>query len=379
LKICIFSPQSRLASQMKEFAIRFVSMNHEVHAIIASSSYGRKHRRREIDGSGIVYHVMPVIPVSKLLYPSYVILATIRGLLVRNSVTISHEVYTGLIGVILRFLTGRKSVLYVVDAQTDLKIERGMWRNSLLLKLGRWLERFVVSHSDVSIAIDQSLIPYLKQLGAKRVEVVTYGIKLDLFNKCDGKEIVKKHCLPEGKVVGYVGGMEPHHGVQYLVEAIPYVIKEIPDVKFLIVGNGLLRPWLEEKAGKHGVFPGHVPYHEVPKYLAASDILVVPAAPRSKYVSVLTTKIFDYLGSGKAIIATDVGGIKQTLGDVTLVVPPRDPKALANAILHLIKDRESRRKMGLEAKKIINIRFNYDKLAKRFVKILEDAGRDCES
>jgi len=173
------------------------------------------------------------------------------------------------------------------------------------------------------------------------------------------------------KVVTYAGGMEPHHGAQYLARAAPIIAGNCADAKVMFVGDGPLRPDMERAAGKAGIFVGQVPYSNVPDYLAASDVLVIPAAPRSRYVSVITTKVFDYLSSGRAIVATDVGGIRDAIGEACLIVPPEDPRGLAEAVTVLLSDENLRAELRAKARRLAEERFDWNILTGELVSALK--------
>jgi len=368
LRLCIISHQNELTPQMLQFARRMAARRIEVHAILPSFSVPR----REVHcHDGIHRHIARVVPFPRLYYPSYVLSALLACLPLSRSIYLAHEVYTGLIAALAKLLTRRKTAIYVVDAQTDLKIGRGMWKSKLLIRTGRVIELVSVRSANLLIALDSSLNPYLRALGAGKSIVVSYGGNLEMFSKGDAKRIREKHGLTGMKVVTYAGGMEPHHGAQYLAMAAPIIAGNCADARVIFVGDGPLRQDLERTAGKAGIFAGQVPYSDVPDYLAASDVLVIPAAPRSRYVSVITTKVFDYLSSGRAIVATDVGGIRDAVGEACLIVPPEDPRGLAEAVTVLLSDENLRAELGAKARRLAEERFDWNVLTDKLVTALK--------
>jgi len=203
---------------MLEFARRMAIRGIQVHAILPSFSVPW----REVHcGDGIRRHIARVVPFPRLYYPSYVLSALVASLPLSGSAYLAHEVYTGLIAALVKLLTRRKTAIYAVDAQTDLKIGRGMWKSKLLIRIGRMIELISVRSADLLIALDSSLEPYLRALGAEKIIVVSYGASLEMFSRGDAKRIREKHGLTGMKVVTYAGGMEPHHGAQYLARAAP--------------------------------------------------------------------------------------------------------------------------------------------------------------
>ncbi|MCS7136181.1 MAG: glycosyltransferase family 4 protein [Nitrososphaerota archaeon] len=369
MRVCIISHEGELGPQMIQFARHMVKQGVEVHAIIRSHPLQMREFSKK---DGVKRHIAPVIPIKKLMFLSYFLSAFLIALPIRGAITVCREPFTGLIGAVIKLITRRKSVIYVVDSSTELKLERGAWRSRWLVKFGRLIERLAISTSDLVIALDHSLIPYLKLMGARRITVVSYGANRELFKKGDPKKVLKKLGLDGKRIVVYAGSMESYHGAQYLAKAAPIIKRNVPDSVVLFLGNGPLRRFIEKEAGDAGIFLGTVPYEELPDYFAAAEVAVAPPAPNSPYVSVLTTKIFDYIAAGKAIVATDVGGIKRAFGDAAIIVKPRDHVQLAEAIIQLLKDEQLRLRLERNAIRLAEKVFNWEKLTKKFVAALKE-------
>ncbi len=369
MRVCIISHEGELGPQMIQFARYMVKQGIEVHAIIRSYPLQlREFSKRD----GVKRHIAPVIPIRRVMFLSYFLSAFFIALSLRGAIIICREPLTGIIGAIVKLFTGRKSVIYVVDSSTELKVERGVWRSCWLVKFGRLLEKLAISNSDLVIALDHSLIPYLRTMHAKRIAVVPYGANRDIFKNGDPTKILKRLSLQGKRIVVYAGSMEPYHGAQYLAKAAPIIKQNVPDAVVLFLGNGPLRRLMEKEAGDAGIFLGTVPYEELPDYFAAAEIAVVPPAPNSPYVSVLTTKIFDYIAAGKPIVATDVGGIKRAFGDAAIIVKPRDHVQLAEAIIQLLKDEQLRSRLQRNAIRLAEEVFNWERLTKDFITALKE-------
>ncbi|MEM0457269.1 MAG: glycosyltransferase family 4 protein [Nitrososphaerota archaeon] len=369
MRVCIISHEGELGPQMIQFARRMVKQGIEVHAIIRSYPLQMREFSKK---DGVKRHIAPVVPIRRLMFLSYFLSAFLIALSIRGAITICREPFTGLIGAAVKLLTGRKSVIYVVDSSTELKLERGAWRSRWLVKLGRLLEKLAISASDLIIALDSSLTPYLKTMGARRIAVVPYGANREIFKNGDPVKVLKKLGLDGKKVVVYAGSMESYHGAQYLAKAAPIIKRNVPEAVVLFLGNGPLRRLMEKEAGDAGIFLGTVPYEELRDYLAVAKVAVAPPAPNSPYVSVLTTKIFDYIAAGKPVVATDVGGIKRAFGDAAIIVKPRDHVGLAEAIIRLLKDEELRSRLEQNAIKLAEEAYNWEELTKKFVAALKE-------
>lgn len=368
MRVCIISHEGELGPQMIQFARRMAKRGIEVHAIIRSHPL----QIREFSmADGVKRHIAPVIPIKRLMFPSYFLSAFLIALSIKDSITICREPFTGLIGAMVKLITGRKSVIYVVDSSTELKVERGAWRSRWLVRFGRLLERLAISASDLIIALDNSLIPYLRAMGAKRIDVVPYGANRELFRRGDPSRVLKRLGLEGKRVIVYAGSMEYYHGALYLAKAAPIIKQKVPDAIVLFLGNGPLRGVMEKEAGDAGIFLGTVPYEELPDYFAVAEVAVAPPAPRSPYVSVLTTKIFDYIAAGKAVVATNVGGIERAFRDAAIIVKPRDYLQLAEAVIRILKDEQLRSRLERGAIRLAEEVFDWEGLTDKFVAALE--------
>ncbi|MEM3065813.1 MAG: glycosyltransferase family 4 protein [Nitrososphaerota archaeon] len=354
---------------MIQFARHMVKQGIEVDAIIKSHPLQVREFAKK---DGVKRHIAPVIPIRRLMFLSYFLSALLIALFIRGAIAVCREPFTGLIGVAVKLLTGRKSVIYVVDSSTELKVERGTWGSRWLVKFGRLLEKLAISTSDLIIALDYSLMPYLRAMGARRIVVVPYGANREVFKRGDPMKVLKKLGLDGKRIVVYAGGMEPYHGAQYLAKAAPIIKRKIPDAIVLFLGNGPLRNLMEKEVGDAGIFLGTVPYEELPDYFAAAEVAVAPPAPNSPYVTVLTTKIFDYIAAGKPVVATNVGGIKRAFSDAAIIVKPRDHVQLAEAIIQLLKDEQLRSKLEQNAIRLAEVTFNWEKLTKKFIAALKE-------
>lgn len=141
-----------------------------------------------------------------------------------------------------------------------------------------------------------------------------------------------------GPVIGAVARLVPIKGLQHLVDAAPQVLRHCAQARFLLVGEGEMRPALEEQARGLGLedritFTGYRP--DAPSLLAGMDVFVLPSLNEG-----MGRVLVMAMALGKPIVATRVGGVPELLGDgeAGLLVPPGDPAALAEAVCSLLRD-----------------------------------------
>jgi glycosyltransferase involved in cell wall biosynthesis len=161
-------------------------------------------------------------------------------------------------------------------------------------------------------------------------------------------------------VVGTVCGLRPEKEVETALRALGRLAPNRPQLRFVVVGDGPERRWLERLAGELGVptvFLGQRANEEVPALLAAMDVLVCSSRFEGMPLAVL-----EWMAAGKAIVASRVGGIPAILedGEEALLVAPRDYVAFADAIACLLDDPAERRRLGDAAQRRQREQFRFD-------------------
>ena len=211
--------------------------------------------------------------------------------------------------------------------------------------LSRWKYRQVECFICASDAIRQIVVS--DGIPRNRTVTVHEGIDLGRVAAAPRAELHKELWLPhDAPLVGNVAALVPHKGQRHLVDAAGLVLPKQPDARFIIAGEGELRPQLEHQIRQH-----HLEKHVI---LAGfrSDILSLHKAfdifVMSSVTEGLGTSILDAMACGKPVVGTTAGGIPEVVadGETGLLVPPRDPRAMADAITRLLSDHELRGRMG---------------------------------
>jgi L-malate glycosyltransferase len=211
--------------------------------------------------------------------------------------------------------------------------------------LSRWKYRQV----DCFICASEAIRKMLVADGVPAVRAVTIheGIDLGRVAAAPAADLHAELWLPHhAPIVGNVAALVPHKGQRHLIEAAAIVVKRVPDARFVIAGEGELRPVLERQIKdhhleKHVFLAGFRP--DVLSVHKAFDIFVMSSVTEG-----LGTSLLDAMACGKPIVATTAGGMPEVVKDGTtgILVPPRDHEAMAEAIIRLLNDGEARRAMG---------------------------------
>jgi L-malate glycosyltransferase len=225
----------------------------------------------------------------------------------------------------------------------------------------RWKYRQV----DCFIAASDSIHTTLLNDGIEASKIVTVyeGIDVHRIQAEPPANIHAEYWLPmHAPIVGATGALTAEKGHRHLIDAAALVVRDVPDARFVILGEGDLRPSLERQVrelhlDKHVLLPGF--RADVLAFLRAFDVFVMPSIAEG-----LGTSLLDAMAASKATVATSTGGIPEVVADqeTGLLVPPRDHHALAGAISRLLKDPNLRERMGRAGLARVEKRFSADRM-----------------
>ncbi len=176
-------------------------------------------------------------------------------------------------------------------------------------------------------------------------------------------------------MVGFVGAFADWHGLEILVTAFGQVARSrVLDLHLLMIGEGPSRHALRGLAQRLGLegrvsLPGSVPHDQVPHYLAAMDICVLPAS--NWYMSPI--KLFEYGAMGKAVIGPRTPAVAEVMrdGEEGLLVEPGNQAALARALQHLATHPEHRVEMAAAFQQRVRDQHTWEMVAGRVSRLLE--------
>ncbi|MEM3795532.1 MAG: glycosyltransferase family 4 protein [Thermoprotei archaeon] len=207
---------------------------------------------------------------------------------------------------------------------------------------------------------------YANILDGKFLGVIPSGVERFFFVNSAPTRRSEFKILTVGRLIG-------RKGIQYLIMAMPTIVKALGKVKLEVVGNGPYRENLERltkelSLEKYVLFRGDLPRHELPYVYAGCDLYVHPSLSED-----FPSAISEAMAAGRAVVATDVGVIGEHIKDGVngCLVPPRNTTALAEKIIDLLNDGDRRVKMGEEARRYAEENLDWDRLAEAWYKIYE--------
>ncbi len=167
---------------------------------------------------------------------------------------------------------------------------------------------------------------------------------------------------PDDLVVGKVARLFRMKGHEFLFEAMPAIVRAVPNVKFLLVGDGIYRKRFEKLVGDRVVFAGLVPPVEIPRYMALMDVLVHLSLREG-----LPRTLPQALATGKPVVAFDVDGAREVCldGETGFLLPAEDVNGLATAVIRLLRDPALARSMGERGRALVQHEFTEALMAQR--------------
>jgi glycosyltransferase involved in cell wall biosynthesis len=225
----------------------------------------------------------------------------------------------------------------------------------------RWKHRQV----DCFIAASEAIRLMLVADGVPAEDTVTVheGIDVDRVIAAPPVDVHEILWLPHGApIVGNVAALVPHKGQRHLIEAARLVVQEIPDARFVILGEGELRDPLERlihehHLEKHVLLPGF--RTDVLGCIKSFDVFAMSSVTEG-----LGTSLLDAMACARPIVATRAGGIPEIVEDGVngLLVPPRDHAELARVIVRTLNDAGLRRQLGEAGLARVRERFTVERM-----------------
>jgi len=347
---------------------------HELHVITALPWY-REHRvepgyetrwwSEERTTWGTITRVNPFPGKSKsnifrraIGFVLFSVLVGIRGLRaggkgpVDGVLAMSPPLTLGVTGWLVRVVRGGRLVFNIQDVFPDAAIETGAISNPAIVALARWLEKFSYRRSDFVVLLSEDLADNVRaKLGRRdrhRVQVIPNFVDTQAITPSSRNNVYRSELgISDEPVVMYAGNVGYSQSLDLMIDAA----KAMPEVIFVVNGDGSARPSLEQRAQGLGNvrFVDYQPIERLNEVLAAADVHVVPLRKGLAKVSV-PSKSYSVMAAGRALLAaidpgTEIPRLLSASGG-GVAVAPDDPAAFIGALREMLADRDRLAAMG---------------------------------
>jgi len=234
---------------------------------------------------------------------------------------------------------------------------------SYLYTFGSW----VFKNSRRIICLTSSDATEITRFGAnpEKIKVVPNAVNTNLFEPGEAED---------ANLVIWVGRFVHEKGLKYLLRAAKIVSSE-RNARFLLVGDGplkgsLMKMALENGLGKTVIFGGGMAQSEVAQMIRQASLFVLPSLKEG-----FPKTLLEAMSCGKPVVAFDIPGIREIVKDknVGMLVPSREPDAMAKAIITLLNDESLRHYLGDKARRLVLKKYNWDLVIDKIEKVYNEA------
>jgi colanic acid biosynthesis glycosyl transferase WcaI len=238
--------------------------------------------------------------------------------------------------------------------------------------LYRQCDRIVV----VTPAFEDHLVKYWR-IPREKISVIENGVETQQFAPDLANELRTELDVEEKFVVSYIGTMGMAHGLETILEAAAQLQQRVPEIIFLMTGEGAEKDRIIALARQRGLnnvrFINQQPRENVPAYISASDVCLVPLRKNELFKTVIPTKMLEFMSCARPVILGVDGQARSILEEARagLAIEPENSAALANAICYLAANREAAREMGQRGREHIVRKCSRRYTAEKYVRMLE--------
>jgi glycosyltransferase involved in cell wall biosynthesis len=388
-------------SRAYEMASNWVRLGHTVtmitevpnhpSGIIPPAYRGKLFERSPLDGIDVIRVWVATSPVKNfrsrmLFYLSYMVNAFLAGLfLARGHFDLiyasSPPLFVGGAALALSWLKRTPMVFEVRDLWPESAVALGELRNPKAIALATWLEEACYQRAGLVVAVTESISQNIHKRGvnARKIIIIPNGANVDLFTFLpDEREQIRRELgLEDSFVAIYAGIHGVAQGLETLVEAAR-LLQDLPEIVILMIGDGPEKSKLQALAERYSctslLMLEEKPRSQIPAYLSASDVSLIPLRKIELFKGVLPSKLFDAWACARPVISS-VDGEARGLLEATQggwFIPPEDPAALANTLKQIKSQPEICRQYGKNGRQLTIQNYSRKVQAEKLAKYLED-------
>jgi len=240
----------------------------------------------------------------------------------------------------------------------------------------RKMEKESYPKLDLVIANTPFMKTWAEEMGAKNVIVIPQGVDTNIMkNLPKDKELQKKYNINDNdKVVMYLGSILSHSGLDVIFNNMGKILKDIPEFRLLVVGDGPDLERLKQQSKQLGIyekiiFTGFVPYKEVPRFCSLADLCINPFRMDGKYAfndKLTPVKFFDFLSCGKPVLATPLQGTLYDFPKESNTIIYESLDLFTGKMIELLKN-DSLDEIGQRGREFVGKNFTWDSVTRKML------------
>ena len=244
---------------------------------------------------------------------------------------------------------------------------------------GRRVTYRLISEADQLVSVSQALKVAAEAIAQPKhdIQVIYMGVDLEKFVSNDEDRVHIRAALgilPEELVLLFVGGLHEAKGILELIEAFVQLCTQFRNLHLVFVGDGPARGELKRRISEVRLesrvhLVGQKPHEEIPHWLSASDIFVLPS-----HWEGLPNVVVEAMACKRPVVATCVGGIPEAVedGEGGILIDKSNVEALVKAIALLLDDEAKRESMGAAGRRIVEKKFTWEKNAEKTNRVYKE-------
>lgn len=380
MKILFLAPQPVYQDRGSPIAIRMVlEVMSERGDVVDLVTY---HEGVDLDLKNVTFHRIPNLSFVRNVRPGFsfkklicdfFMIFKIAPLVIRNRYDVVHGVEEAVFFALLLKVLFRLPYVYDMDSSLAQQMVEKNPKLAFLSSVLNFFEGLAVRHAEVVVPVCDALADTARAHRPRKLTLL-YDVPLLQEAESAPPEPLRDQLGIRGVMAMYVGNLESYQGIDLLLEAFATAAQQVEALDLVIIGGAAADiDTYKQKSRTLGLeqrvhLLGPRPINQLGAYLAQADILV---SPRTKGNNT-PMKIYSYMDSGRAILATDLRTHTQVLdAESALLVPPQ-PAAYAEGMIRLAQDAALRQQLGQQARRLIEEKYNYTVFRRTLTQMLDE-------
>jgi glycosyltransferase involved in cell wall biosynthesis len=360
--------------------------------VIPLQYHGKIYERSDLDGIDVLRVWVKASPIKNfrnrmLFYLTFMVNATLMGLFLAHDhydliYASSPPLFVGGAALVLSYLKRTPLVFEVRDLWPESAVALGEISNPQAIAWATRLEEACYRKARLIIVVTQGIQARLieRNIPLRKVKLIPNGANINLFQfRSEGRERIRTELKLNNKFIAIYAGIHGiAQGLENLIEAANQ-LREAKDIHFLMIGEGPKKADIAELAARYALsnltMLPEQPREDMPDYLSAADVAIIPLRNLDLFKGVLPSKLFDAWACQRPVLLSIVDGEARHVMELAgggICVPPEDPTLIAEALIVLKNQPAERGAMGLRGRFYTVDHYSRQSLARDLADLLGD-------